>query len=404
MKNILILTENYPAIRGEFPFLEQELTALRGKYHVEIYCRRKYSGSSQYVPGGIPIHWRSDGKSICFKNCIRALFSGDVWKEILCLVRAGNFNIETLKFCVGYFCDALSIASDIRKLPITEDTLIYSFWGSALAYAATRLKRKIHCSCAIRLHRFDLYKYVNKCNWQPFKKVTDKCADRVIFIGNEGKNYYLSSYGIKEDPDKHIVIRLGAEDHGTAPWEASETVRILSCSNIVPVKRIDRIISFISKLNGKVNWVHIGDGSQREIIEQSAHEKLDGRSNIGWRFIGEKPHDEVMDYFKCTPLDFLVNMSESEGLPVSMMEAMSFGVPVIGTDVGAVSEIIDNGVNGFLLPEEDAADAAAEAVNKYMKFSAAEKENMRRESRLKWKKDFQSTANAQKLCAEFTSI
>lgn len=51
-------------------------------------------------------------------------------------------------------------------------------------------------------------------------------------------------------------------------------------------------------------------------------------------------------------------MSDSEGIPVSIMEAMSFGIPVIARNVGGMSEIV-NEENGLLLENDDAEDAAS---------------------------------------------
>ena len=47
-----------------------------------------------------------------------------------------------------------------------------------------------------------------------------------------------------------------------------------------------------------------------------------------------------------------INCSESEGIPVSIMEALSFGIPVIATNVGGTSEVVIDGYNGFLLDKD----------------------------------------------------
>jgi len=46
------------------------------------------------------------------------------------------------------------------------------------------------------------------------------------------------------------------------------------------------------------------------------------------------PHNDVLNYYASNPVDVFINTSSSEGLPVSIMEAMSFGIPVIATNVG----------------------------------------------------------------------
>jgi len=51
-------------------------------------------------------------------------------------------------------------------------------------------------------------------------------------------------------------------------------------------------------------------------------------------------HNELMNFFRSNPIDLFLNVSSSEGVPVSIMEAMSFGIPVIATNVGGTSEIV----------------------------------------------------------------
>ena len=58
---------------------------------------------------------------------------------------------------------------------------------------------------------------------------------------------------------------------------------------------------------------------------------------------------EVYKYYNEHCADLFINVSSSEGLPVSIMEAISFGIPVIATDVGGTGEIVKNGISGFLI-------------------------------------------------------
>ena len=65
-------------------------------------------------------------------------------------------------------------------------------------------------------------------------------------------------------------------------------------------------------------------------------------------FLGHQ--EKIADYYQV--LDLLVSPSLSEGLPNTVLEAMSFGVPVLATAVGGVPEIIQNG-NGMIVPPND---------------------------------------------------
>ena len=68
-----------------------------------------------------------------------------------------------------------------------------------------------------------------------------------------------------------------------------------------------------------------------------------------------------MNYYLTTPVDMLVNASEFEGLPVSMMEALSYNIPIIGTDVGGVNEIVTEDT-GLLLNEYPSVEQLGKAI------------------------------------------
>ena len=67
---------------------------------------------------------------------------------------------------------------------------------------------------------------------------------------------------------------------------------------------------------------------------------------------GALPHGEVLRYYRTHPVDLFVLVSSREGLPVSVMEALSFGVPAVVTDVGGCTELIRDGENGYVLPAQ----------------------------------------------------
>ena len=68
-----------------------------------------------------------------------------------------------------------------------------------------------------------------------------------------------------------------------------------------------------------------------------------------------------------------INVSSSEGIPVSIMEVMSFGIPVIGTNVGGVSELV-NQENGHLLSANPAAQEIVSVIEKFQQLSNEDKE------------------------------
>ena len=106
--------------------------------------------------------------------------------------------------------------------------------------------------------------------------------------------------------------------------------------------------------------------------------------------------------FWCVSVDLLVNVSTTEGLPVSMMEAMSFSIPVLATDVGGVGEIVKDGYNGFLIDESFTDEALAQKLKEIILSSRDERAAMRKNARLFWEENFDAeknfTAFAKEIC------
>jgi colanic acid/amylovoran biosynthesis glycosyltransferase len=97
-----------------------------------------------------------------------------------------------------------------------------------------------------------------------------------------------------------------------------------------------------------------------------------------------------LKYYNNNDIDVLVNVSHSEGIPVSMMEAQSCGIPVCAKNVGGVPEIVDND-NGVLLSEDVKPAGLAESL---ILFSNPDYRNKKSElSRRNWKWNFDAEKN-----------
>jgi glycosyltransferase involved in cell wall biosynthesis len=91
-------------------------------------------------------------------------------------------------------------------------------------------------------------------------------------------------------------------------------------------------------------------------------------------------------------------LSESEGLPVSLMEACSVSLPIIATNVGGINEIVENEVNGFLLSPnpsyQEFKDTFIKAIN--LKNNLEKFISFRKNSRKIYIKKFNSEINHEK--------
>lgn len=232
------------------------------------------------------------------------------------------------------------------SIKLQPSDLLYSYWGDKSALLLPLLKKKFGVACVSRFHGTDLYE--EACGgYKPFRRWLFKELDVAIPISDNGKRYLQEKYG-EEAPKVIEVHRLGVSDHGLNPSEELPSFHIVSCSNIVPVKRVTLLAKAIGSLDFKVVWTHIGDGPLRSEVEKVMASFSD---HVRGTLLGAMPNADVLDYYSTHHVDLFVNVSESEGVPVSIMEAFSFGIPVVATDVGGVSEIVDDTV-GLLIPSD----------------------------------------------------
>ena len=108
-------------------------------------------------------------------------------------------------------------------------------------------------------------------------------------------------------------------------------------------------------------------------------------------------NDEILRYYTEYPADCFITTSSTEGgCPVSIQEAMKFGMPVIGTDVGGITEMIQG--NGILLPSDPDGQAVAAAVRQIMTSDQETLSAMRKASVAMWRREFDIDVNIAKVC------
>ena len=133
-----------------------------------------------------------------------------------------------------------------------------------------------------------------------------------------------------------------------------------SCVGIM-VARIDgkkghgtllKSLKILDDYPGLTMWI-VGDGAERPAAESQANQLGLGTDRV--RFLGRRSDiDRLLN-----AADFFVLPSDIEGVPMSILEAMAHGLPIVASGVGGVPEIIDDDGNGLLVPAGDATALAA---------------------------------------------
>ena len=129
--------------------------------------------------------------------------------------------------------------------------------------------------------------------------------------------------------------------------------------------------------NISIEWIHFGGGRDAEEIMAYAKDLLGHMENIDYTFMGPVPHEYIIEYYRSNHVDVMINASDHEGIPVSVMEAMAAGIICIARDVGGNSELIINGETGILLPENVNAEDISEQIVRILDMDAAEKNRIK---------------------------
>ena len=114
-------------------------------------------------------------------------------------------------------------------------------------------------------------------------------------------------------------------------------------------------------------------------------------------FMYRQPNKAVLDFYRTHHVDLFINLSVYEGLPVSIMEAMSFGIPVLATDVGGTSEIVIDGV-GELVDKNSSIEEIANKAIKIILTDGNRNKIMREHIKKVWKINFYAEKNYTDWC------
>jgi len=348
MKNntLVMFTSTFPYQGGE-QFIETEIEFLSKEFEKIIVVPAKKNNIIRKIPENVIIdnYIANINKSIF--NRMFSLFDIKFIKHISLNkneIKLLAINMLYIKYYKKW------LLQNISKFDLSQ-TIFYSYWFSSATTALSYMKRQNpKIKFITRVHGGDLYESVHGINNFPFRQEVLNNINKVFSISENGKKHLLKKYRV--DSEKIIVSKLGVLEHGKiSPSSSDDVFRIVSCSWLTPVKRVHLIIKALSKIkNHKIEWIHFGDGPLKRDLENLANSILP--NNVKYNFAGFVDNSYIYEYYAKNPVDLFINCSSSEGIPVSIMEAQSFSIPVMATDVGGTSEIVNN-ENGYLIENND---------------------------------------------------
>lgn len=324
------------------------------------------------------------------------IFFGDIFSR--------KFNwpyYKTSKSNIHYLVQSIYLADVIEHIIVKDKieakhSVFVSFWFNTWAIALSVLKKKGSIPAYFsRTHGTDLFEYrVRNTQRIPFRLFQLKWVNRVYSVSKNGENYLKERF--PHYAAKIATSYLGTAEMGSNLLDNSTLFTIVSCAKVRNIKRIFLIPEILQHLNFKVLWIHLGD-ENLEAKDPTKERYLTNKENlkqfpfIKATFAGDLSNEQIFDFYKTTPVNLFLSVSETEGLPVSIMEAISFGIPVMATDVGGCREIVTD-TTGILIPKDFDVKEAARLISEFYQ-SEKNKEAFRKEVKSFWKTNFEVSKN-----------
>lgn len=360
----------------------------------------EYSNTHINIPsyfkiGKLGIHYNSIiHRIICL---IRSIFRKDMISELKYMVETKKLTFNSLKRLFLFSSKSELVLSNIKKvfdknqMLKTENLIFYTYRVGFSSLACCRLKDIFpNAKVVSRCHAQDIFEFRNKENYLPYRGYLYNRIDEIHCISEDGMRY-LENYD--ELNNKIFLHRLGTKEIKLNNKINNRNFVILTCSRIARIKRIHVIARALSNIkDGYIKWVHYGDGDEKYLEEIKDIIKNCG-SNISVEFRGFCDNDMYLKVIANEEFSVFVNVSESEGLPVSIMEAESVGMPVIATNVGGTSEAVVNGENGILLDADLSEEQLIEAILKFKFMDFKMYNTYKHNSREIWENKFRNSVN-----------
>lgn len=291
------------------------------------------------------------------------------------------------------YCKGVSILKDFEG---SKDVYLYSYWAEIPFFIDNKF-----CSYKkiVRMHGGDFYLDRNQ-GYLPVRKQIYEAANLLLPISNDIKDLLVSQYKISQY--KIFLSYLGVDNNieSCSVNNDERKIKFVSCSNVYGLKRVhliyDILISFNSDI--EIEWHHFGDGESMEILKE--YIALKQKKNIKCVLFGHLNQLQIEKMYQNNYYNWFINVSQYEGLPVSIMESFSYGIPAIATNVGGTSEIV-NDANGILINRDF---SIVDLVNKIENIGEMEYLKKRVKAYETWISNFEGRRNYQELSIKIVNL
>lgn len=390
-KALIFFTATFPFGSGE-TFIENEFPYLLEAFDKIVIVTNNLTGPlTRPVPENVTVIRFAYEASVVSKAKAATSFFNPVMQEEMQFIKK-KLKLAANKLIVSIMVASYAKANEsvkfiddiIEKHAANMDVYLYSYWMNDMAVSIATYKQKNpKVKAFTRAHGWDVYFERHNPPYLPFRNFILQHLDACFCISNDGKKYVNTK--TRNYFDKLKVSHLGTVNNlPPIAMPANHVFKVVSCSNVIPLKRIHLIIEALSQLGSTgVNWTHFGSGPMMDELQEMAKNMLGDKPNVQYNFAGQVTNAQLIEYYANNYVDLFINVSEAEGIPVSIMEANSFGIPAIATNVGGVGEMINNH-NGRLIDVDSSAEDIAQKIIKYEALPAEIKQQFRDNAYATW--------------------
>lgn len=390
-KILFLFTDSFPFGYNE-TYTLAEMNVTHGEYE-KIYffpLNCKDEGTNRFASEDtkmINIHTLYSDKKVSYFR----MFS--IW--LFELFNSADKSKYFKKFALLKLYNALFYASRVRRFikeeKLNSDNIVfYSYWNYHWALVCAVLKKDYPNSLTLtRAHLHDLY---DNLSFNYFANFKYNSLDKVICISKHGLDYLKENY--KKHSAKFSLSYLGAmeqELHSIGQGVEGKYI-VASCSSVRPEKRVDAIVDILKNIDVPIVWHHFGGGPNFEALKKKV---ADLPNNVEVVLHGSVSNAFILDSYKKLAIDLFINVSYEEGLPFSLMEIISFGVPILACDIYGNKEICTN-ETGILIGEKFEPKEVAIQIKNFLLQPSIKKANVL----AFWKREFSAEKNFSELALQ----
>ncbi len=242
--------------------------------------------------------------------------------------------------------------------------LIYAHWLVPSGLVGALLSRGLRKEMILSIHSGGLHFLRRFPGGGRLAGFICSSARRITVTCREQKSLLLQLLPMKlrdEIRPRITVAPMGIEwkeyQDGPDKLQAHRRVQIFTpfvvvfLGRLVPVKGVRVLIGALAG-RSDVTLLILGDGRERAALERYAREL-----NVATRFTGPVGRSKKIEYLRLSDImvqpSLVLKGGATEGVPVSLLEGMAAGLPVIASRAGGIPDVIDDGLDGFLVQPGD---------------------------------------------------